>query len=122
MAKPLLVFFLILSPTQSFGLTGKDLLGQCSAPINSLERHKCNSYVLGVVSGANMIMASLKQIRGGPHGLPMMFCAPPTTPTNKLVSATIDYLKEHPEGLRYDAASEVLLAVASTFPCSNAGS
>jgi Rap1a immunity proteins len=81
---------------------------QCSAS----DQAPCYAYVAGVVDTLRML--SYKTAGG-------FFCAPQGTPGEKYVSVTTTYLSVHPEGLKYNAADEVMIALMQAFPCERVG-
>ena len=113
-----LLAVLLLSVSRgAFALTGDELLKQCTAADQSMDRRLCESYINGALSGANMIMVGMKMLYPDASSYPTLFCVNPSTPTSKLVSAVVEYLRGHPQARRYDAGSEVLLAFRKSFPC-----
>lgn len=100
-----------------FALTGDELLSQCSATANTPERKQCESYVDGVVSGINTLITSMRILHPGSSRHPQLFCVPRFTARKDLVAAIVSYLKQHAESQRYDASSEILLALQQAYPC-----
>ncbi len=98
-------------------LTGDELLRQCSTAADALGRKRCESYIDGVVSGINTLTISMKILHPESNGYPQLFCVPRFTATKDLVTATVSYLKQHAGGPRYDASSEILLALEQAYPC-----
>ena len=98
-------------------MTGDELLRQCTAPVGSIEQKQCGSYILGVMSGANMMMIGTKQLHAESAAYPVLFCVTPSVPTPQLVDVVVKYLRANPEGRQYDAGSEVLLAFREAYPC-----
>jgi hypothetical protein len=98
-------------------LTGDDLLMQCSSVNGSPERKQCESYIDGVFSGINTLITSMRILHPGSNSYPQLFCVPRFTATKDLVAATVSYLKQHAESRRYDASSEILLALQQGYPC-----
>ena len=107
----------IVHASPVFALTGDELLSQCSATANTPERKQCESYVDGVLSGINTLITSMRILHPGSSSYPQLFCVPRFTATKDLVAATVSYLKHHIESQRYDASSEILLALQQAYPC-----
>jgi hypothetical protein len=99
-------------------MSGEELLQQCTAPEKSVEHKLCGSYILGVMSGANMMMIGTKQLHQNPL-YPVLFCVTPAVPTTQLIDVVVRYLTANPDGRKYDAGSEVLLAFQGAYPCTN---
>jgi hypothetical protein len=108
---------LALASCPAFALTGNELLNLCAAAPGSGEHRECRGYVLGVTSGANMMMAGMRQNHSQSDAYPLLFCVSPSVSTARLVDIAVAYLKAHPSERRYDAASEVLLSLRAAFPC-----
>lgn len=107
----------ILLSMPAAALTGDDLLKQCSAEPNSVERKQCESYIEGVVSGINTLTISERLLHPGIDSYPQLFCVPRFTGTKDLVAATVNYLEHHADTRHYDASSEILLALQQACPC-----
>jgi hypothetical protein len=117
MFKYVLAALLALTSLRVSAMTGDDLLKQCTAPDESVEHKQCGSYILGVMSGANMMMIGTKQLHPDSTIYPVLFCVTPSVPTPQLIDVVVKYLKANPEGRKYDAGSEVLLSFREAFPC-----
>jgi Rap1a immunity proteins len=98
-------------------LTGAALLKECSSPSDSISHKQCESYIAGVVDGADTLMTSMKLLHAGSKAYPRLYCVPHSTPAKDLVASTVDYLLKHPATRRYGASSEVLLALEQAYPC-----
>jgi hypothetical protein len=110
------VLFMFISPSV-FALTGGELLEECSAAADSVDRKQCESYIDGVVSGINTLITGMRILHPGNSSYPQLFCVPRFAATKDLVAATVSYLKQHTESQHYDASSEILLALQQAYPC-----
>lgn len=117
MLRCVLATFLALTSLRASAMTGDELLTQCAAPEESVEHKQCGSYILGVMSGANMMMIGTKQLHSDSVAYPVLFCVTPSVPVKELIDAVLKYLRSNPAGRRYDAGSEVLLAFREAYPC-----
>lgn len=115
--KRLAAILLLTTSTQTFALTGAELLKQCVAVEGSTERKQCASFVLGTVGGANMLMVGMSRIHPDGSSYPVLFCVAPTISEIQLTDAVVAFLRANPDGQEYEAASEVILAVMRAFPC-----
>ena len=75
------------------------------------------SYCMGMING----MMALNAIYQAKSGASALFC-PPTSPVTNIQGArlVVDYLEQHPEQQKWDAASLMYFAFAEAYPC-NAG-
>jgi hypothetical protein len=117
MLKYVLTILIALTSPPASAMTGNELLEQCAAPDGSVEHKQCGSYIVGVMSGANMMMIGTKQLHEGSSAYPVLFCVTPSVPTAELIDVVVKYLRAHPGDRKYDAASEVLLSFREAFPC-----
>jgi hypothetical protein len=83
--------------------SGNDLVADCQLNIPSAEGF-CYGYVFGVYD--------VSEAMGG-------ICPPDGVVGEQIVSIVRKYLKENPESLHYSAASLVVIALDTVFPCSD---
>src|SRR3990167_9101772 len=99
------------------GMTGDELLKQCSTQEGSVDWVRCEGFVHGVARGVTILSIALFQSHRDREDYPLLFCIDKSVPPKKLIEIAVDYLRSHPNDLHYDAASELLLAFREAFPC-----
>lgn len=69
----------------------------------------CRGYVIGALDTTSIYYPTVLKIRP--------YCVPVGTPTDKVTEAVVAYLQIHPEEKHWSAATEVLFALKTAFPC-----
>ncbi len=103
--------------SSAFALTGDELLAQCSGKLDTAKEKECESYIVGVTDGVATLSTSMRLLHPDSDAYPKLFCAETATP-EQLMRATRAYLLKNPSTRRFNAASEVMLALQQAFPCS----
>lgn len=112
-----LLAILVSPPVGAAGVTGTELLAECSATPGSPARKLCVGYIAGVVDGIDTLLTTLRLLHPLNNDYPRLYCLPPGTVAATLVAPTIEYLRKHPATRHYGASSEVVLALKQTYPC-----
>jgi hypothetical protein len=110
-------FLTVATNVPAFARDGDELLAECLSKAGSLAEKQCESYVLGVVEGANALSTSMRLLHPESASYPKLFCAETATP-EELTRATKEYLQKNPNTRHFGAASEVMLALQQSFPSS----
>jgi hypothetical protein len=100
--------FAVLCASTARAEVARTLKEQCSAG----DRMLCAAYVAGVIDTLRML--SYKTAGG-------FFCSPQGTRPEDYILVVTKYLSTHPDGLKYNASDEVMLALAQAFPCERVG-
>jgi hypothetical protein len=83
-------------------MSGNELYTDCTASLDTMERHFCLGYVVGITDGSNF------------HGA---MCVPSGVTRDQITDVVTNYLRAHPEGRDHSAAEQVLIALGQVFPC-----
>ncbi len=92
-------------PPNEYKVSPESLKGWCDVPSVSA----CAMYVTGVMEGTREAMRSL--------GLPAPFCFNHPVAPGELALIMRKYLNDHSGNLTDTAATEIVAALRSTFPC-----
>jgi hypothetical protein len=92
----------IASAGDSF-VTGNKLFDYCRERSES-----CTSYIAGVTDSLLMVDITMNK-----H----IVCIPDNVLLGQTVDVTMNYLRSHPEGRQFSAASLVIVALSKAFPC-----
>lgn len=118
--------FIILTVS---AMTGDELLARCEQVSRDLQNQDqpssynswwCLGYVKGyadahayasVVVGRSLGKKTISNTDG------ILYCPPPTVTYDQLATIVINYLKQHPEQLKYDTEVLAGQALSNAFPC-----
>src|SRR5208283_2095348 len=92
-------------------ISGNDLYGACSNPAQGFQ-NSCTGYIVGATDA--FIQAGI--ISPSPNGNSKI-CIGTNIAIEQVVDVTKIYLEQHPATRQYSAASEVEVALGSSFPC-----
>lgn len=72
-------------------------------------RMYCRGFVIGAIDTTSIYYPTVLKIRP--------FCVPVGLPTDEVTKVVAGYIQSHPAEKRWSAATEVLFALKSAFPC-----
>lgn len=104
-------------PASAAGLTGTQLLADCSSTPTSAGRTRCVSYIAGVIDGIDTLVTSSRLLHPGSNAYPKMYCLPVGIKAENLVAPLVSYLRQHADDLHFGASSEVMLGLMQIYPC-----
>ena len=113
----LLAFFGAVVSLPALGMTGDELLNQCSSGALTLDRASCEGYIIGVEEGVDTLTMSQRILHQDNNIYPQLFCGSRWTSRDSLVRVVVPYLRHHPESRHFGAASEVTLSLEQAYPC-----
>lgn len=107
-----IVFFLmvVLLPSNSFAITGNEMLNHCKSEISE---NQTNSYGSGFCTGAVSTLGAV----GSFLNPEMRFCTPPGVSRVQLVRVVVQHMERYPHLLHTDFIGISSAALRIAWPC-----
>jgi len=113
----ILALVLLLADQPVYAFTGEELFNECS---DAAKEKQCEAYVRGVADGVTTLTVTAGILHPDSQLYPRLFCVEDVT-SDELVRAVRRYLTDNPSTRHFNAASQVILALQGSFPCSRLG-
>ena len=101
------LFLILIFPTFSFGVTGKELLSDCSTDVSTYARGACSGYLKGTMTTYDLFI-----------GTGAYFCPPANLTMLEVERIVVTFLEQNLDYLHLPASSMVLNALTLKFAAS----